>query len=163
MSALKALYSSDEAAKLILDEFAGRERGQRETKVDRLQGILSSDGVGRSEIIRVFRILEELGFGEFIEGRRGHVSRFQWQYSAVDVGKAASGSSDAIGEIGSAEEDDEDAELSAARIPPGSLAHRFQLRPDWQVDVILPVNFSTQEAARLSDFIKTLPFNSGPI
>ena len=36
--------------------------------------------------------------------------------------------------------------------------HTFRLRPDLVVVLELPLNITTQEAQRLADFIKTLPF-----
>ncbi len=43
--------------------------------------------------------------------------------------------------------------------PAGTIMHKFQLRPHWQVDLALPLDLTEREAARLSEFIKTLPFD----
>jgi hypothetical protein len=161
-TALKSLYSSAEVAKAVLDDFAIRQRNQRKTKLDQLLFRLASSGVSRSEVIRVFRKLEELGYGEFVEGRRGHPSRFEWLFDLVTVGRAAAGSSQVIEEVRTSAEEEDEADALPV-MPPGSLSHKFQLRPDWQVDLILPIDFTTREALRLSDFIKTLPFDAAQV
>jgi len=43
-----------------------------------------------------------------------------------------------------------------------SLEHRFHLRPELQVIIELPVDFSPQEAERLAAFIRALPQSEGP-
>ena len=41
-----------------------------------------------------------------------------------------------------------------------SIDHRYRLRADWIVDFNLPADLTAWEAARLSEFIKTLPFDA---
>jgi len=158
ITGLKSFYGSDQAAKAILDDFAGRQRNRGVTKVDQLLDRMNSQGFNRSDVIRVLRKLEELGFGDFVEGRRGHPSRFEWRYELVAVGKAASGDLQHLQEVSDVDEEDEDIE-HVPDVPSGSIAHKFQLRPDRQVELILPVDLTTREANRLSEFIKTLPFD----
>lgn len=157
-TALRRLYASDRAAHLILDDFAGRQRNQRVTKVDQVLSRLSTHALARTDVIRIFRKLEELGYGEFVEGRRGHPSRFEWRFGLVSVGKAAAGTSQVLEEVRENEDEDDDSEPTSVNLP-GSLSHKFQLRPDWQIDLILPSDLTAREALRLSDFVKTLPFD----
>lgn len=163
--ALKALYSSDPAVKIILDEFGSRQRNQQVTKLDQLLLRLSNagKGVARPEAINVLRKLEEAGCGKFLTGRKGHPTRFEWQYDLVSVAKVATGEGQVVEEIQRAPQTDngEEPEVEEAPLPEGAIEHTYQLRADWQVTMALPSDLTAREAARLSEFIKTLPFD-GP-
>jgi hypothetical protein len=65
------------------------------------------------------------------------------------VGKAASGQGTV--EAVSREPDEEDKALQTIR-------HEYRLRPDFTAQIELPEDLTTREAARLADFLKTLPF-----
>ncbi len=162
LRALKALYSADPIAKSVLDEFASRQRNQRKTKLDQLLQRLSNAGkvAPRGEVINVLRKLDEYGCGSFITGRKGHPTRFEWQYDLVSVGKAAAGGTQAVEEIQpTADPDNGDDEIAVKAVPEGAIQHTFQLRPGWQVELALPADLSAREAGRLSEFVKTLPFD----
>src|ERR1035438_10314622 len=88
---LREAYSSGVSAKAMLDDFASRTNNQRITKVDQILNRVRNASVQRWEAIALFRKLEKLGHGQFIEGRKGHPSRFVWSSSPIDVGKAAQG------------------------------------------------------------------------
>ena len=163
LQAIKSLYLSDAAAKVIFNYFASRDRSPRnsETRLDQLIGELSSRGtrVSRSDAIRVLRALGNHGYGRFRTGRKGHPTRFEWGYSAIEVAEAAAGGTRVPAEIRTAERDVEDDpdSFGAER----TLDHSFQLRPGWQIKLVLPADLTAREAARLSEFVKTLPFESG--
>ena len=150
---IRVLYKKDPAFRIILDYFASEKKNSKKTTVDRLLGILLSDykDITRAEVIDFFRELEEIGCGDFLVGRKGHPSRFEWSVELVDVGLAASGEGDTISLIseGTLEEYGEE-EL---------LRHSFLLRPDLEVVFELPDNLTSGEARRLADFIKALPFD----
>lgn len=155
-----ALYSADPIAKSVLDEFASRQRNQQKTKLDQLLLRLSNAGKAapRAEVIHVLRKLDEYGCGNFITGRKGHPTRFEWQYDLVSVGRAAAGdtqSIEVIQPVGDAEGNDGE----VTPTPEDAIEHKYQLRPDWQVEIMLPADLTAHEAARLSEFIKTLPFD----
>jgi hypothetical protein len=154
IQALRSLYQIDPAARRLFDDFAGRQRNQRITSVDQVVERLGGPDVTRSDVVRVLRKLDELQAGEFKEGRRGHPNRLEWRYSMIEIGRVASG---AIDDIQQTESDDDPFDGT----PTTLLDHRFQLRPDLQLDLRLPSDFTEREAARLSDFIKALPF--GPL
>ena len=173
LKSLTTLYASNPAAKAVLDEFASRQRSQQVTTLDQLLLRLNDSGVGvaRADVIGVLRKLAELGYGYFITGRRGHRTRFEWKYDLVSVGNAASGGTQVVEKIqpGSAQDNDDDdfpAALSAGSVaettPEGAIRHTFQLRPDWQIELTLPADLSVREASRLSEFVKTLPFDAQP-
>ena len=157
---VKILYSSSPVAKSVLDEFASRQRKQGATKLDQLLVRLSNVGrpASRAEVIEVLKKLEEFGYGKFIAGRKGHPTRFEWQYDLVGVGKAAAGGTQNVEEIQASVESEDDENLLG--IPSNAIEHRYQLRPDWQIEITLPADFTLRESARLSDFIKTLPFDA---
>ncbi len=138
LKAIKALYSSDLVAKFVLDEFASRQRNQQKTKLDQLLLRLSNAGKAapRTEVINVLRKLEELGCGTFVTGRKGHPTRCEWQYDLVSVGKAAAGGTQDIEEIRPAD-DSEDRDEDAVGAPEAAIGHKYQLRPDWQVELTL--------------------------
>jgi hypothetical protein len=165
LKALKSLYASDSAAKAVLDEFASRQRNQQTTKLEQLLFRLNNSGIGvaKGDVIDVLRRLDEFGCGNFRTGRKGHPTRFEWKYDLVSVGKAAAGGTQAVEEIQlPADQDNGDEEVSAKAIPEGAIQHTFQLRPDWQIELTLPSDLSSREAGRLSDFVKTLPFDAEP-
>jgi len=107
--------------------------------------------VTRADVVEVFRDLHKLGVGTFVIGRKGHLSRFQWTVSSVELGKAAAGEN--VNVQVSAKHEGTPRERSDV------ISHRFVLRPDFSVSFVLPSDLSTSEASRLSDFIKTLPFD----
>jgi hypothetical protein len=162
VKALKALYSSDQAAKAVLDEFASRQRNQQTTKLEQLLFRLGNSGVGvaKADVIGVLRKLDEYGCGDFRTGRKGHPTRFEWKYDLVSVAKAAAGGAQKVEEIQPAtDQDNGDDEVAVKTVPEGAIHHTFQLRPDWQVELDLPGDLSVREAGRLSEFVKTLPFD----
>jgi hypothetical protein len=154
---LRSLYQSSPVAKAALDHFAAREKRRWETTVERLQGIVRQEltDVSRGDIIEIFRMLESANCGRFVVGRRGHLSRFEWSSNLIAVGKAAAG------EPMSAEEmagDDGDPVLEEDDDERFTVSHHFRLRPDLEISLCLPPDLTTQEASRIADFVRTLPF-----
>ncbi|MGA3054263.1 MAG: hypothetical protein ABSD63_08655 [Candidatus Korobacteraceae bacterium] len=146
---LKELFNQKEAAKAILNDFADRQRNQQITKLDQLLKRLD-DQINRGAAIQVFRTLEEIGCGKFIEGRKGHPTRFVWDDDLITVGRAARGEAAKIESLNN----DDDVE---AREDRRDVEHVFRLRPDYPVRVRLPDDFNEKEAQRLGDFLRTLP------
>jgi len=148
LTKLREVYSSGLAAKAMLNDFASRTNNQRVTKVDQILNRLRAYNVQRWECIALFRKLEELGHGKFIEGRKGHPSRFVWASSPVDVGKAAQGAEAPITPVSSDGETDDNA---------GEMRdYVFPLRTDTDATFELPIDLTQKEAERLSAFLKTL-------
>ena len=160
--ALQELYRTDKTARDVLDHLARRERNWSEVTVDRLASNVWSEGsdASRPEIIQVLRTLEDVGCGRFVVGRGGHRSRFQWYVGMVAVGRHAAGQPAVIEEVGpeTPSEEDEQANEDLPSDEIRDLTHGFQLRPDLLISFKLPADMSPGEAARLADFIKTLPF-----
>jgi hypothetical protein len=104
-------------------------------------------------VIEVLRALQSLGFGEFKAGRKGWPSRFETEYGLVSVGRVATGESADVETVTAEDvEENEDDERDQM------LDHRYQLRPGFVIAFSLPQNLTRNEAIRLADFIKTLPF-----
>jgi hypothetical protein len=144
---------SQSVAKFIFDYFSSRTKNSSTTKIDRLLQLLYQRGQSpsRSEVISYFRQLEDAGCGQYVEGRRGHPSRFEWFVNLTTVGQAAAGSTTKV--EGLLDESDEIEDLYS-----NLLSHEYRLRPDLLVKFELPQDLSISEASRLAEFIKTLPF-----
>ena len=127
----------------------------------------------RGAIIHFLKQLDEWKWGEFKTGRRGGVSRFISSYSLKEIGRLAAytphvdvpschegktyadagDAQGANGEAGSHE-----TIIMAPRLPE-TFRYRFRLRPDFPIEIDLPLNLTSTEANRFADFIKSLPCN----
>lgn len=145
--ALRALYEEDDYAKAVLDDFAGRTNNQRVTEVEQLMRRLRNTELPKWAAIKLFRRLDELGYGRFIVGRKGSPSRFKWSAKLAEVGRAAQGQNLAITSV--PEQDPAE---------PDMVSHQFALRPGMTISFDLPADFTDREAERLSQFLRALPF-----
>lgn len=156
---LRNMYQQSEAARVVLDHFAGRNRKWFKTTAKALQFALAREGRSLSQdaIVETLEQLEELGLGHLRTGPRGY--EFAWDFELVAVGKAARGETTVIpllphrsmppvGDGSSVPEEEDD----------GFVEHRFLLRPGVEVNLRLPGDLTKREAERLADFIRTLPF-----
>ncbi len=92
VAAVRAAYSQDEAVRLVIDHFAGRERNQNVTNADTLVSALrrSKTPLPRPAVIGVLRSLDALGLGRFIAGRKGYPTRFEWHEESLSIRDLAS-------------------------------------------------------------------------
>ena len=155
---LRNLYDENSSARAVLDHFARRERNRRTTPVDRIQSTVSAEGgkISRWDVIKVFRELQKCGCGNFLVGRRGGASRFEWDVEMVGVGQAAARETEQVEEVSLEEAEEEDGDNNLFK-------HIFRLRIDQSVTVELPKDLTSQEAARMARFIETLPFQGNTI
>lgn len=149
---LKRAHRDNEAVKAICGHMAAREKNQTETKTSRLLQLLENDhaNIGRSALIAGFRLLEEVGCGKYVEGRRGWPSRFVWSVKSRLVQLAAQGER-------SLDEDTTDTDTDSTD---DLVEHSFYLRPGILTTIELPEDLSWQEAKRLAQFIKAIPMES---
>ncbi len=168
LNAIRELYQENQEARVAFDHFATRKRNKRETSVNRLLAVLEADGadVSYGGIRDFLRRLAELNCGVYMFGRRGKPSRLVWSVGLVSLGQAAAGQRSEVSELNggdAADEDEETDEQESAGIRPGSLDMRisYPLRPDLNVELILPKSLTTREAQRLAEFIRSLPFDDG--
>ena len=152
---LRALTNSDDCAMAFLELASQRERNQNATNVERALTNLTNAGFdfSRSQLIVVLKKLDELGYGEFKTGRRGLPSRFEWHYSITDVGRTALGLQDVVDDV-SVDDEEIDADLDW-------LTHTFHLRPNLEIEIVLPTDLSPDEPKRFSQFITSIPFELG--
>jgi len=168
---LRSLYAGDGPVKWLMDVFAARQRNANETKVDRLFALLQKEeyeDCTRSTLVKALKKLEELGFCEYVIGRHGHPSRVRWKVGIVSLGEAAAGKRDTLDlwDEGEMEDDislseplvTEIADEVSASPSNGTMRVGYPLRPDLNIQLALPKNLTRREAERLSDFIRTLPF-----
>ena len=150
---LRQLADTDDCARAFLQLAAHRERNQNITNVDRALTNLENAGYqfNRSQLLAVFRALNDLGCGEFKVVRRGWPSRFEWSTGIISVGRAAIGEQQNVEQIEAVAEEEIDAEFNW-------LTHTFHLRPNVEVELELPMDLSPNEARRLTQFIDSLPF-----
>lgn len=185
ISGLREVYHSSPAAKEIFDHFSEGE-SKRVTFVKRLERRLSRKGsqVDRPEIVQFFQRLHEIGLGEFVSGEDVRRPRFLWGYPNAQLAQVANGEAwalepmpamlpdelledddakdDAKGEDYDAKGEDLHAKGSEdedRRRNGSSIKHIFRLREDFSVKMRLPADLTANEAFRLADFIKTLPFS----
>lgn len=107
---------------------------------------LEKHGFKRGDAIEFLKELESVGLGKFLAGRRQQVSRFKWNVSAKTFAR------EFIARHQRASNGEDTLRTSELH------THRFLVRPGIEVEFQLPLNFSPDEANRLADFIKTLPF-----
>jgi hypothetical protein len=170
--AIRQLYATDATARTILDEFASFRHNRTTTALEQLLFRLTNAGkpVPKSEAIDVLRKLDDFGCGDFITGRKGHPTRFAWRYPMSEIGKAAAAADPKTPEeikplhpLEATDADiEDDAPEAAAEVPatPEAIVHSYQLRPDQKVEFRLPADLTEREARRLSEFLKTLPFEA---
>ncbi|WP_061925659.1 hypothetical protein [Altererythrobacter epoxidivorans] len=109
--AIRGLYRSNELARKFFDHCAQRERDASETSIDRIAYRLD---VSREAAIGLAQAFEQAGIGSFVVGRRGHKSRFVWEYSCISVGQVAAGENAALEEPENAVDDTDGIEVGDA-------------------------------------------------
>lgn len=161
VSILKKLYASNKTSSIAFEIFKEREKDSKETKLERLEDLIRSEGgnPSRVDIVSLLKGLQEADCGRFVVGRRGSPSRFEWSVSLRSVGLAATSGCEAVNQIedDADEQDGDDAFADDSEGP--SITHTFVLRPEYRVKLTLPVDMTPREAKRLADFLRTLPFD----
>lgn len=118
-------------------EHAVSKAAQGEITVDE---VISQLGSERAEVVEAFQELERVGVGKFVVGRRGKLSRFEWNPgeppSAAEVQNAAP------------------SRKGEARM----LEHSFHVRPGVVATVSLPEDITRAEIERLSLLLSAIPF-----
>jgi hypothetical protein len=161
---LRQTYKLDASARAVIDHFATLQGDVTSLGVTLLETTLKFP---RQGIIEFFKKLHAWGFGQFTRGRRGHDSRFESRRGLSSIARIAmsttssnptASEADEKTQRPSPESPGECAGFDDKGAPPQRLAHRFMLRPEYVVVINLPVDLSAVEAARLSDFVRALPF-----
>lgn len=150
---LNALYHADPTARGILEVLASMPK-QNETIMDKLEDKLRKEGqqVDRRTLVTFFKRLEDFGAGEFLVGRKGHPSRFQWEVDSIQI------ATHDVSFPTTEHRTQSDVEFPLPVGPTVLISHRYQLRPELIVSLQLPADLNITEAHRLSQFVLSLPF-----
>jgi len=95
--------------------------------------------VERDAVVQFIKELGKAGYGEFIIGRRGYKTRFEWSLDSLELANLYG-------------------ENAIESKESHTIEHSFVLREDFRVTLKLPSDLSTTEASRLASFISSIPF-----
>jgi len=97
LEGIRSLYGDNLTARACIDDWAQRTNSQRETSVHRTLANLRNSGneVVRSDVIKVFRKIAELGYGRFVTGRGGQHTRLEWSGDMVEIARSVTSGRDA--------------------------------------------------------------------
>lgn len=156
--ALRRLHSSDEDAKIVLNAI-GDHPSHRSLSVKTAAKLLSDDYIRAREVLKK---LQDSGVGQFIVGRKGHLSRLQWSYDSQSVGRVARNQSGSLlTDIrdGAVEEFTLNVNESAKPIPesqtqsPTEATLDFWLRVGRRVSISFPTDLNKSEAERVGAWL----------
>lgn len=90
---LSKIATKNKTAEAVFTSWAVRERNTDEIDVARTRNLLLNEGfkVVPEELISTLKEMEKQGFGEFRAGKNGRPTRFRFNYSIKEMGKAALG------------------------------------------------------------------------
>jgi len=145
---IQELGNDNPLVKELLNYLEKKKRFTADLTVDQALKVVSGT---RSEVIGLFKKLEEAGLGDFIAGRKGNKSRFQWKVHASEIVKAWTGEIEAIDDSDGTGTDADADELDMVE-------HKYRLRQDLEIVLELPDDLTHREASRLAKWLETLPF-----
>lgn len=145
-AALTGLYNSSTTGRAILQLLSAMPR-QDETEIIPFGNALRKKHgeIQHRDIVKTFKQLADYGVGEFIEGRRGHPSRFRWEVDSLHIMQKGPATEQVASPPG---------------IPSILADYHYPLRPSLTVLLQLPTDISQAEAQRLCQFISSLPFDA---
>ena len=148
-------YSTNVNLKSLVDWLASK---QNDSLTLKARVAAYRTGKTEPEMREVFKVLEMLGLGTYVTGRKGGKTRFEFSHSSRSLQNAARQGSlvQPIDEKAADDDAEDEVEPSSQS---ESLEHAFNLRGDFVVQLKLPKDFSSKEAVRLSTFINSLPMN----
>jgi hypothetical protein len=152
------MAETNDAAKRLFVWLSKRNRDIAETSVDRAAWMAEAS---YADMLAIFRELSLAGLGEFISGRKGYKTRIKWFYSVRSIGKSAVRQAKVLAEVDVDQLDTQDEDpikepdASAEALRQG-FKHEYQLRSDVRIELVLPNDFSSREAERVSAWVKTL-------
>lgn len=135
-----------------------REPNAGSTPVDELVEL----GEDRQDAVAFFKLLDEIGCGKFYAGRRGRESRIEWKpFGAIQIAKAFISEPNAYTPTSTASAShavEAVTDTAIESFDDGFYDHTFLLRPGMKTRLRLPLDLTKEEASRLADFIRSLPF-----
>ena len=112
VQSIRKLYDQDVTARAALDWAASLKKDARSTTIERFTQVLS---ISRQVAVALAKELENAGCGQFVVGRRGSPSRFEWAYSRISLGLAASGATEEVERVTDLLPEDDDEERLPAQ------------------------------------------------
>lgn len=90
-SKIKSVANSSVTSKAIFNALSERERYRDQLDLRKFKNDLMNKGekIVQDEYLETFKMLEDLGVGSLIIGRKGKPNRFKWNYNLKDVAKAS--------------------------------------------------------------------------
>lgn len=152
--------SADSSQRRLMEQLAERQRepNHGETSVEDIEEFFRD----RQEAVNFLKQLGEAECGQFFTGRRGRPTRIEWAAcGALPIAKAFL---QATAETPVSDGEDSAAELNFSNVTLHRQSsselhsHPFLLRPDLTLSIALPLNLTKEEANRLADFIRAIPF-----
>lgn len=94
LESLKTIANTSGTAKAVFNTLSERERYRDELNLRKFKNDLMNKGekIVQDEFMEIFQLLQDLGVGALIIGRRGKPNRFKWNYNLKEVAKAATSS-----------------------------------------------------------------------
>lgn len=125
-------------------------------------------GLSPQDVLSFYSMLQNYGLGTVIQGRHGKPARFKWGYSVRSLIKhmqepqayphihPMSPSRPRIRRV-ARQEAPVMQEAPQTLQPRGVIKGVFYLRPDFKLYLTLPADFSRDDAAKLKEFVDSLP------
>ncbi|WP_176114262.1 hypothetical protein [Burkholderia cepacia] len=155
---IQDLMNQSDLATSFLESLADRTKDMRITTVDQ---VVRRFRASRSDVVELFKQMQEIGLGDFVVGRRQSPSRFVWHARMTEVGQVATGELDSVTLVEPEELDDSDEEKLSIEEDDDFLdcyEHPFKLRKGFEPIVLsLPKDLTQAEAERIAAFVKSLP------
>lgn len=88
---IKSVSNLSATSKIVFEALAKRQRFSRKTNLNKFHQILLNNGckVIETEYYEVFKKLQELEIGRFIQGKNGSPSKFEWYFDLKGLAKMA--------------------------------------------------------------------------
>lgn len=88
---IKSVSNLSATSKIVFEALAKRQRFSRKTNLNKFHQILLNNGckVIETEYYEVFKKLQELEIGRFIQGKNGSPNKFEWYFDLKGLAKMA--------------------------------------------------------------------------
>jgi hypothetical protein len=142
---LQGNYKKDSHFAALCDHFASQEGEAEELTVEE---VAKRSGIGYYAVLWSFKLLGELGCGQFTVGRKGYSSRIALSFPPQEIGRAAQG-------LGQASPVETSPVVPSQR--GGLKVFIAPLRDNLSVKIEYPADMTAEDVERMCSFIKMLP------
>lgn len=112
----------------------------------------------KDEVTQVMRALNDMGAGDYVIGRRGKPSRFEWKVNPSELAQIAKGSLSEASPVANFTSKTNRASKKKKVAGPKMASHGFRLREDLTISFDLPEDITSAETERLSRMLAAIPF-----